>query len=157
MRYVIDIEQLLGNYIVCRNGKCVTLRQFLKFLEGVEKLENEEFYVNREDNVSNSFQEFGEMYNLVLIKNNVIFPLKNIEIFKRHFLFGLPKSITKIFNKVLSTIEDSKEDFEDYKEAYLEYIDEYKKYEEEKNKIINTLQETKFLDENSKQKIFIKN
>ena len=147
---MIDIETALGNFIISRKGKCITLKQFCKFLSIIEVIDVCTIY--RKEAINTSFEEFANNFNyLVKTNKNVMFPI-NMKLLERSFRIGLPKDIVKIFDEVVSKMQDTEEDYIEYHEAYIDYLKEFNKHEKEKNIVTNSLQSVFILEENNKKK-----
>ena len=146
----MNINIALGNCIITRSGKCINTRQFSDFLEVIDN----DSSVDYNDSLSMIFEEFGDTYeNLVKVKDNVIFPIVDIDILKRYFRYGLSKELVSMFDEAGLNIQDTEGDREEFQRAYLAYLEEFKKHEQEKVKITNSLEKVEKSNENVKQNV----
>lgn len=150
--FTISTSRALGNFIISKDGKCITKRQFDDFLDNIQSA----CCVEDIDEVTN-FEEFGDRYNYLVKRiDNIIFPKVDIEILKRYFRTGLPKNLVNIFDEVTVNIKDKEEDLAECQNAYIKYLEEFKEYETEKEMVTNSIQNIIVFNEENKSKVYIK-
>ena len=117
-RITMTVESLIGNFIVAKNGKCITYRQFYEFYEAVTSKGRMMCLVDRTYPLEDYFDDFDKHYSFLVIKSgNVIFPVADRKIIGRHFRIGLPKGLVSIFDELAASIEYTEEDIAECKKA----------------------------------------
>lgn len=117
-RITMNVESLIGNFIVAKNGKCITYRQFYEFYEAVTSKGRMTCLVDRTYPLEDHFDDFGKRYRFLAIKSgNVIFPVADKKMLRRCFRIGLPKGLVSIFDELAASIEYTEEDIAECKKA----------------------------------------